>query len=916
MISLARDLASGRVELDDDGSAGHAFPHWWPLRLEAIGQLAAWARGGSPPDWPLEVFLEISNVCDLKCAMCPTFSGLSPNRLFSIKENERGFIDGERVLEALEPVLRRALVVHCFGDGEPTLHPGFAALLARLRPYRLRVDVFTNGMHLDQAFCELLLRNRVAAITVSFSGADQTAYENIYQGGHFERVLAGLTRLAALKEQVGSRYPRVEINSLGFDHHVARLPEFVDLMADHGVDVIHLKALQTFEVTKELLGHRSLPRPWVEGLAIARARERAAARGLILSADQYWETRVEDQAAWEAARGDTSATVPLEDLSAYASAVTPGRPPPVHGGAPQVNAARLDVEACASALDFADYQGDEPFYCFEPFKTLYVRRSGDVKPCCFAHNGGPTLGQLGEAPVQAIWRGAPWRALREGILAQRYPQALCRDCLRDRYGPRIHDLPQQLAAYGHWLADVWGQELDLGLSIPTLSNTEIVLRARGQADYMNCLEEIRRLLPFGVPRRLLQGHLDGVRDGFLHGWLWSPERPELRLRVALVYDGAPWQLRDADEQRDDLRAAGIGDGRYGFAVELPPDAGGATVEAYLAETDWLLGRVAIARGQASEHEPADCGRNLIAETAGEHLDDEPGLASPPRGSLADPVSGFQDVPSQPALREFPLDYDPGIHEIELLRFFSRFIDDRVPAQPPAPELTAWPVLIIVFCNRSGSHLLTQALAATGLVHNAGECFNYDEVQDCCTRMGIRDLDGYLKHLATEAMARQSTLAVKLSWDQLYFLTRFGVIPHYWRRPRFVWSLREDLLAQALSLLVATRTQCWTGSYPAVALDALLEQVSPQDLANCVQQIGHAQSQARNYFAIHGISPVLVEYRELARAPEEEARRVLDALELIPAGWRWRFDPEAIRVRRQRTPAMERRLAQLRQQLRL
>lgn len=867
------------------GSSAPALPDWWPHRLHAIEQFAQWARGGEAPDWPLELFLEVSNVCDLKCAMCPTFSALSTRRLLSIKETERGFLDSERVLAALEPMLQRALIVHCFGYGEPSLHPGFAELLRQLHPYRVRTDFFTHGMHLEPQFCELLISQQVHAVTVSFSGVERTAYENIYQGGRFDTVLAGLRRLRDAKHQAGCVYPRVEINSLGFEHHVQQLPAFVDLMADHGVDVIHLKALQTYEVTRELAGHCSIARPWVEGPLLEQAQARAQAHGLVLSCEQYWDARVEDALAWHARRGDVSSTIPLEQLAAHASAKQAQRPPPGQSKPAQVNALELAPEALAAAMGFAPEQAaqpSEPFYCFEPFKTVYVRRSGQVKPCCFANDAGPALGSLLSASATDVWRGAPWRALRAGVLTQRYPSALCGDCLRGRYGPRRQDVPNQLREYQHWLEHSWQQSVDLELPEQTLSNTEIIQRARSRPDQVRLLDEVRRLQPFGVPEHLLQGHLDGLRDGQLHGWLRAPEYPELRLSVELRRDGQPWRTLVADRQRDDLREAGIGDGDYGFAVDLQDDPKPGHLEVYLATTEWRLGGI---------ESPL-----VNTQTPTETWAPQEGQSLPGCG--------------------FVLDYDPGIHEQEILRFFSQYADQRPPPQPPPAAQLAPPVVVVLFTNRSGSNLLAEALAATDLVYNAGECCNFSTLEDVCLREGIVDLHGYLNALRAQAKAHQATLMVKLSWDQLFFLTKVGVIPHYWPQPRYLWSRREDLLAQALSAVVAERTGCWTQAYPADLLRQVLEEVTPTQLARGVQHISHAHSQLESYFALHGPRPLTIEYRELAQHPQAQARRVLEALGLWSPAQPWSFDPQRIRVRRQRTPAMEQRLEQLRGQLRL
>jgi len=62
-------------------------------KLETIASFCNFLEGGNHPQWPLEIFLEISNACDLKCAMCTTFSALSPNRFLKLKSSERGFLE-------------------------------------------------------------------------------------------------------------------------------------------------------------------------------------------------------------------------------------------------------------------------------------------------------------------------------------------------------------------------------------------------------------------------------------------------------------------------------------------------------------------------------------------------------------------------------------------------------------------------------------------------------------------------------------------------------------------------------------------------------------------------------------------------------------------------------------------------------
>jgi uncharacterized Fe-S cluster-containing radical SAM superfamily protein len=280
-------------------------------KLEAIASYEAFTRTGRTPQYPLEIFLELSNVCDLKCAMCWEFSALNKNRLHNIAKKGRGFLEKETIADSVESVLPQALVVHCFGYGEPTIHPQFREFIDYLSRYEVAVDFFTNGMHLDQSLADFLVERDVYKLVVSFSGATREDYEHTYIGGDFDRVLSGLARVAAAKKVRGSRYPIIEVNSLGFKHHIERLPQFVQLMGDHGANVIQVKQLTGHPQTPQIYQHVSIMRPWVEGPIVAEAVALGQRIGVHVAAGQYLSVGVKTDAEY---------TARVEELKAMASA--------------------------------------------------------------------------------------------------------------------------------------------------------------------------------------------------------------------------------------------------------------------------------------------------------------------------------------------------------------------------------------------------------------------------------------------------------------------------------------------------------------------------------------------------------------------------------------------------------------------
>ncbi len=66
------------------------------------------------------------------------------------------------------------------------------------------------------------------------------------------------------------------------------------------------------------------------------------------------------------------------------------------------------------------------------------------------------------------------------------------------------------------------------------------------------------------------GYCDGIKGEELFGWAWYPGAPDQPLLVEILVDGQIAGTTQCNVYRADLRAAGIGHGRYGFRYPLPP----------------------------------------------------------------------------------------------------------------------------------------------------------------------------------------------------------------------------------------------------------------------------------------------------------------------------------------------------------
>ena len=75
--------------------------------------------------------------------------------------------------------------------------------------------------------------------------------------------------------------------------------------------------------------------------------------------------------------------------------------------------------------------------------------------------------------------------------------------------------------------------------------------------------------PQAAAESTIEGHQDDWGPHAIVGWAWDSAHPEQRLRIEVRADGKLLATADADQFRDDIKAADKGDGKYGMVFPTP-----------------------------------------------------------------------------------------------------------------------------------------------------------------------------------------------------------------------------------------------------------------------------------------------------------------------------------------------------------
>lgn len=170
----------------------------YPFRLARVAT-SYLARRTRLAAGPLRVWIEVTNVCNLKCPMCltPTLGDQVPKGLMKL--------DDFRTVIA--KIRGHARDVNLFLGGEPLINKDLPAMIRIAREAGLRTRVHTNATLLTEERAHALIDAGLDFLSCSFDGADAATYEAFRPGGDFEATSANIRRFARLRAERGAARP-------------------------------------------------------------------------------------------------------------------------------------------------------------------------------------------------------------------------------------------------------------------------------------------------------------------------------------------------------------------------------------------------------------------------------------------------------------------------------------------------------------------------------------------------------------------------------------------------------------------------------------------------------------------------------------------------------------------------------------
>ena len=147
--------------------------------------------------YPSHLIIDITNVCTLKCRLCPTGAGL-PGR-------KKGMMPLEAFRKIIDETGKYLISIDLFNWGEPLMNKDVYQMIAYAHARHIVTSVSSNFQHFSEAAANQMISSGLDILILSIDGASQESYEKYRIGGDFRKVIEHMSLLVKKKNEQGSR---------------------------------------------------------------------------------------------------------------------------------------------------------------------------------------------------------------------------------------------------------------------------------------------------------------------------------------------------------------------------------------------------------------------------------------------------------------------------------------------------------------------------------------------------------------------------------------------------------------------------------------------------------------------------------------------------------------------------------------
>lgn len=156
---------------------------------------------------PTKLWIETTNVCNLRCRLCPNKD---------IPKEQKGFMDWELYKNIIDQSYNYLHEIYLFHRGESLLHPRIIDMIKYANSKNIKTVLHTNATVLNENLSTELIDAKLDFISFSFDGYDKGMYESNRIPAKYEKTLSKIIELLKLKKEMKTDIPYTRIQVMEY----------------------------------------------------------------------------------------------------------------------------------------------------------------------------------------------------------------------------------------------------------------------------------------------------------------------------------------------------------------------------------------------------------------------------------------------------------------------------------------------------------------------------------------------------------------------------------------------------------------------------------------------------------------------------------------------------------------------------
>ena len=186
--------------------------------------------------YPPAVFIETTNICNLKCPLCPSGNGTL--------ERAKGYMEFSTFTKIIDEIKEKCFMVILWNQGEPFLNKEFLEMVKYASDAGLFTLVSTNANILPPA--EEIVKSGLDSMIVSFDGTTQETYNKYRVNGDLDVLKQNVNALVKAKKKLHSSTPLIRQQFLVLKHNEHQIEDMKVMAKELGVDNLEFKTAQIY----------------------------------------------------------------------------------------------------------------------------------------------------------------------------------------------------------------------------------------------------------------------------------------------------------------------------------------------------------------------------------------------------------------------------------------------------------------------------------------------------------------------------------------------------------------------------------------------------------------------------------------------------------------------------------------------